>query len=168
MTSFLADATESYYFIIGTNGVYIVTCLLNIIASLKIWKWLTIPYILLEGIRLIGFLVVHVVIMMVFKKQWNLGVLIAGSCAGGFFLLFLGYLWSCSIALFQMINVTSSKEYKKLASAFSSVDEKPPRNLTISSIQLNSKQIDFSGDKMSAMLISDFSEFYRKPPIYQY
>lgn len=145
-----------------------IACLLNIVAALKIWKWLTLPYILYEGFRLVVFFAAHVLLMMVFKKQLNLGVLIAASCFGGFCLLLLGYMWGCSIALFQII--TNSKEYQRLNTVNSPVTVKLQKNVTISSINLNRNLlVDKNDEKLiSTMLVSDFSEFYQKPPIYQY
>ena len=152
------------------NACFISACLLDIIAALKVWRWLTIPYILLEGCRLCAVLSAHIITMMIYKKQLNLGVLIAASCIGGFFILFLAYMWSCSIALFQVVGFTNSKEYKKmmaLNAAQPMKSEKFQKNISVSSIQVNNfkkSPIGSKNDKLNGIFISDFSEFYRKPP----
>lgn len=50
--------------------------------------------------------------MMVWKKQLNLGLLIALTVVGGFLILYLFYLMFCSVALFQIISIVNTKEYK--------------------------------------------------------
>lgn len=139
-----------------------IACVLNVIAALKILRWLTVPYICLEFIRLCFLFAGHVLLMMIFKKQLNLGVLISACSAGGFFILFLGYMWSCSIALFQIIGVVNSKEYQKIFSTRSSAPEKNfAKNITVSSM-VNNKQLEAEG-KLAGIFASDFSEFYRRP-----
>lgn len=96
------------------------------------------PFILLELARLIFMLAVFCVTMIMIKKAINLGLLITISCIGTFALckfrfikqnssyfnrftpfssissVFLGYLWSCVVSLFQIINVVHSSGYRGL------------------------------------------------------
>lgn len=146
-----------------------IACIINAMAALKIWRWLTVPYILLDFVRLCALLACHIVLMMIYKKQINLGVLIGASSAGGFIILFMGYMWSCSIALFQIVGVVQSKKYQKFISLGSPAPEKTQRNVTISSIKIpniikppimDSKNDSFA---VNGMFASDFSEYYRKP-----
>lgn len=97
---------------------------------------------------------------MIFKKRLNLGVLIVVCSAGGFVILFMGYMWSCSIALFQIVGVINSKEYQKVASMSSAAPEKFQKKLPINSI--TSKQMEAEG-MHAGIFASDFSEFYRRP-----
>lgn len=50
----------------------------------KLLKWLLIPYITLEFIRLVILSVLHIVGMMVLKNSINLGTLIGVTVFGGF------------------------------------------------------------------------------------
>lgn len=166
-TSTFADTKEFCLATISFNGGFIVVCLLDIVAALRVWRWLSVPYIVFDAVRLAGLVACHVIVMMIFKKKLNLGVLIAASCAGGFFILFLAYMWGCSIALFQMVGVVNSKEYKKMSSLGSPLPEKLQRNITISSIVSNIKplQQNISQEKLIAegeIFASDFSEYYRR------
>lgn len=163
MSPFYVDTNEFRLAVLSFNCAFMITCVLNVLATLKIWRWLTVPYILMDLIRLCVILACHIILMMIFKKQLNLGVLIAACSIGGFFILFLGYMWSCSIALFQIIGIVNSKEYQKLASLGSPAPPKLQRNMTISSIKTSAKTLirDFKSDK-HGMFASDFSEFNRK------
>ena len=148
-------------------GCYLIASVMNIVAAVKIWKWLTVPYILIEFIRLCAFMACHVLLMMIFKKQLNLGVLITACSAGGFVLLYLAYMWSCSIALFQIISVVNSKEYQKILSMGSPAPENLSRkNFIVSSIP-NSKQLE-AERKHAGIFASDFSEFNRRPQNFRF
>lgn len=156
---FFADSEEYYLFMLIFNGSCAVACLLNVLAALKTWRWLSVPYILLIGVRLAGALAIYVLGMMVYKKQWNLGVLIAACCGGGFVFLYLGYMWACSIAMFQIIGIVRSPDYQKSILLGSPA---PPlqRNVTVASLQI--KNLDL--DDENHMFIRDFSQFNRQPP----
>lgn len=164
----ISDTEEFRLASLGFCACFLFACLLNIVAALKIWRWLSVPYILMDSIRLSALLACHVILMMIFKKQLNLGVLIAACSFGGFFLLFLAYMWSCSIALFQMIGVVNSKAYQKIVSLGSPVPEKIYRNITISSISSSIKPLmsDRKNEKtvMDGIFASDFSEYYLRQP----
>ncbi|EAT39535.1 AAEL008665-PA [Aedes aegypti] len=65
-------------------GLHLLSCILMILGALKVQKWLLLPFIILELIRLCILSLIHVIGMMVIKKQLNLGDLIAITIAGGF------------------------------------------------------------------------------------
>lgn len=150
-------------------GSFVIACLLSIIAALKIWRWLLVPYIALDFVRLCFFFAAHVILMMIFKKQLNLGVLILACSFGGFFILLLGYAWNCSVALFQIIGIVNSPSYQKILSLGSPPPSKQqPRNVVlISTITGNTKPTanDLKMDKAAeaGMFASDFSEYYQRP-----
>lgn len=94
-------------------GSCLIACVLNIIAALTKYRWLTVPYILLRFFEISVILSIHITYMMLMKKDWNLGILIFACCLGGFGILFMFYLWAVSVAMFQMIGVVNSKEYQE-------------------------------------------------------
>lgn len=153
-------------------ATFVVACLLNIVAALMVWRWLLVPYIVLDFFRLCGFLAAHIVIMMIFKKQLNLGILIVSCSFGGFFILLLGYMWNCSVALFQIIGIVKSTSYRKIVSLGSPAPPKPLRNVIISTITTNSKPNanDLKMDKAAeaGMFASDFSEYYQRPSNFKF
>lgn len=100
---------------------------------------------------------------MVFKKQLNLGVLIAACSVSGFIILYLVYMWACSVALFQIVGIVNSKSYKKMSATNSPKPEKFHRNITISSLASNVKLPKPRTPPDAGMFASDFSEYYRKP-----
>lgn len=163
---FFTDTKEFRLIALGFSGGFIIACILNIIAALKIWRWLTLPYILMDFVRLSGLFACHVMLMMIFKKKINLGILIAASSIGGFFILFLCYMWGCSIAFYQMVGVVNSKEYQKLVSLGSPMMEKKLKNMTISTVASSIKPM--KGDlpdykhAVAGIFASDFSGFNRK------
>lgn len=148
--------------IIAFSGSLMVACVLNTIAAIKIWRWFTLPFIILNFIDLCILFTCHVFLMMIFKKQLNLGVLIAVCSVGGFFILYLAYMWSCSIALFQIIGVVNSKEYQKILSMGSPAPEKSQKNFTVSSI-VSSKQLEAEGLLHARIFSKEFSNMYRRP-----
>ena len=161
--TYFTDTSEFRFATIAFNGLFVISCLLAIVAALKIWKWLLIPYIILDLIRLCCLLSCHIVVMMIYKKQINLGVLIALSSAGGFFLLYLGYMWCCSISLFQMIGVINSKSYQKLLSNVSKVSEKNLKNNSnVSYITPGVQKTQYTKTPIAGVFASDFSEYYKR------
>lgn len=97
--------------------------------------------------------------MILQKKEWNLGVLIAACCVGGFILLFLLYLWAVTTSMFQMIGVVSSKEYQERLIQENLVNrQKVKKNSQVVAV---SQATDF-GYPPNEMLSRDFSELYRK------
>jgi len=164
MKYFLSDGDEIHLSVLIFHGAFIIACIINILAALRIIKWLLLPYIGLDFVRLTVFFACHVVLTMIYKKQLDLGVLIAVCCLGGFFLLFLFYMWSCSIALFQMISVVSTKKYKGLQFGNSSAATAVK---TVNTISDNVKLKPPMGDRADKIVgggifASDFSGFNRK------
>ena len=86
--------------------------------------------------------------MMVWKKQLNLGLLIALTVVGGFLILYLFYLMFCSVAMFQIISVVNTKEYKLLIRNLSSAN---------SSVQMY-KMPDYSTVTPEKVLVSTISK----------
>ena len=121
-------------------------------------RWLSIPYVLIRFFEIAVFFTIHVTCMVMMKKEWNLGVLIAACCIGGFILLFLLYLWAVTFSMFQMIGVVSNKDYQMRL-----IQETTPNT------QKNFKKSQVSGISQATnfrypneMLSRDFSELYRK------
>lgn len=52
--------------------------------------------------------------MLVIKKGIHLGELIIKCIVGGFILLFLFYLWYCTVSFYIIVGIVKSKKYKKL------------------------------------------------------
>ncbi|CRK90855.1 CLUMA_CG004545, isoform A [Clunio marinus] len=163
-----SNPTEVRLVGLGFSGLLIVASIMNIIASLKIWKWLSIPFIILQFIRLITLLGYHIMLMMILKKQLNLGVLIVACCAGGFLILFLGYLWACSLAFFEIVGIVNSKEYQSLVLPSSSTPAtaKIQRNFNVkktSNIKPFNNNIKNERVVSMGMFLNDFSEFNKRP-----
>lgn len=161
---FLEDTDELRWTALSFSFSFVIACVLNIFAALKIWRWFSVPYILMDFVRLAVLLACHVILMMIFKKQLNLGVLIAACSIGGFFILFLCYMWSCSIAFFQIVGVVSTKDYQRLVSIRSPAPEKNLKNVSISTISSTVSRGDLPDYKhaVAGIFASDFSEYYKK------
>jgi hypothetical protein len=75
-------------------------------------RLMTLPFIIIRLFEIMVIFVFHVNCMLYMKKSWNLGILIAACCTGGFFILFLLYCWGVTVSFFQIIGVVNSKHYK--------------------------------------------------------
>jgi hypothetical protein len=146
-------------FFIGLSSACIVTCLINIVAAVTKFRWLSVPHILLGFLEISIVLTFHVNYMLMMKKKWNLGLLIAASCAGGFFMLLLFYLWGVTVAMFQIIGIVSSKEYQESFARISQpeVVVKKPNTRNIATIAR-----EIYHDQEQEMLARDFYGVYRK------
>jgi len=94
------------------------------------------------------------------KKNWNLGVLIAACCAGGFLILLLLYLWGVSFAMFQMIGVVNSKKYRAMIAKSKEpiiVVKKPLKNQEVATITDN-----YYDRHEARMVTSDFYGVHKK------
>lgn len=99
----------------------------------QVWKWVLWPYILLELIRILIILVILIVGLVILKDKIDLGLVIAITIAYGFtlckktfcfchrhpvvhiiFTVFLLYMWTCVISLYQIINIINTQNYKSL------------------------------------------------------
>ncbi|XP_055644246.1 uncharacterized protein LOC129780233 [Toxorhynchites rutilus septentrionalis] len=105
---------ESYLVFVVFLGVHILCCVLVIAGALKIQKYMLLPFILVDFIRLCILTLTHIIAMLVIKKMINLGDLIALTITGGFGLLLLFYSWACVVALFQIIGIVKSEKYRSL------------------------------------------------------
>ncbi|TDG40382.1 hypothetical protein AWZ03_013196 [Drosophila navojoa] len=77
-------------------------------------KWLLLPLAFMELVYFLGITISHIVLMIVLKKQINLGLLIVLTLVGSFYCLFAGYNCVTCIALFQIINLVRSNKYRQL------------------------------------------------------
>lgn len=100
----------------------------------KLHKWLVIPLALFEFGYFLGITIAHIVLMIMLKKQINLGLLIVFTLVGSFYcrkwklkllvhneILFTAYLtvfagYNCvtCIAMFQIISLIKSPKYRQL------------------------------------------------------
>lgn len=101
-------------FMVAWAVLYIIGCGLAIFGALKLKKWLLLPFIIAEFVRVIIHFALHITLMIILKKKLNLGLLIAVTLAGGFLILYLGYNWATSVALFQIIELVHTERYRKL------------------------------------------------------
>lgn len=149
----LSVADEFWITIVGIYATCIVACIINIFAALTKKRFLTIPFILLRFLEIAFYFTFHVNYMLYMKKSWNLGVLIAACCAGGFIILFLLYMWGVTISMYQIIGVVNSKQYKAMleVNRREIAVVKKPRYQEVASI---APKIDYGGG--SKMLTSDF------------
>jgi membrane protein implicated in regulation of membrane protease activity len=83
-------------------------------------RWYSVPIILVGLIEILIAFLIHVTVMLIMKKSWNLGILIAACCVGGFALLYLFYLWAVSIAMFQIFGIVKTKQYQQMIKRASS------------------------------------------------
>ncbi|KAG5681202.1 hypothetical protein PVAND_010659 [Polypedilum vanderplanki] len=152
--------SEFRWFYIVFSSSCIIACIINILASLTKFRWLSIPYIILGFIHIAIVLTVHVNYMLMMKKEWNLGILIAASCAGGFFILLLLYLWGVTVAMFQIIGIVNSKEYQESLARFSQPVTERVKNPKIRNIATIATEIYH--EQNQEMLARDFYGVYKK------
>ncbi|XP_036322611.1 uncharacterized protein LOC118736679 [Rhagoletis pomonella] len=95
-------------------AVHIIWCILAIFGALKLKKWFLLPFMISEFIRVMQACATHIILMIILKKKLNLGILIALTLLGGFLILYLGYNWATSVALFQIIELVHTARYRKL------------------------------------------------------
>ncbi|XP_058124260.1 uncharacterized protein LOC131282119 [Anopheles ziemanni] len=100
-----------YAAIMSCMGLYLPCCGAMMAGAYFMKRYLLVPYILVELLRLVCITLTHVIGMIVIKKSINVGYLIAFTIAGGFALLLLFYLWACVVALMQILKIVRSPEY---------------------------------------------------------
>ncbi|KAM8717492.1 hypothetical protein ACLKA7_004221 [Drosophila subpalustris] len=93
---------------------HIASALLGIFGALRLHKWLVIPLALFELVYFLGITIAHIVLMIMLKKQINLGLLIILTLVGSFYCLFAGYNCVTCIAMFQIICLVKSPKYRQL------------------------------------------------------
>ncbi|XP_023175057.2 uncharacterized protein LOC111602289 [Drosophila hydei] len=94
--------------------VRIACAILGIVGAWRLHKWLLLPLAFLEFVYFLSITISHIVLMIVLKKQINLGLLIVLTLVGSFYCLFAGYNCVTCIALFQIINLVRSNKYRQL------------------------------------------------------
>ncbi|XP_055595737.1 uncharacterized protein LOC129746205 isoform X2 [Uranotaenia lowii] len=131
-------------------GANVVCAVVMIVGAYKIQKYLLLPFIVVDFVRLSLITMVHVIAMMVIKKSINLGDLIAITIAGGFGLLFFFYLWACVLALYQIIGIVNTKKYRDLFGNDATKPEvkssalEPSQNSYVATISTPGKNSEFS------------------------
>ncbi|XP_066995900.2 uncharacterized protein [Anabrus simplex] len=86
------------------TAFHMVSCLLLSLGAYKCKLIFMYPFMALEMIRLLFLSVFFVFTMMLIKQNiYNLGLLIGCSVAGGFLILFLFYLWFCTLSMCQIV-----------------------------------------------------------------
>ncbi|XP_050085442.1 uncharacterized protein LOC126571171 isoform X1 [Anopheles aquasalis] len=101
----------SFVIIMSTMGLYLPCCVAMMAGAFYMKRYLLVPFIVVELVRLVTLTLTHVIGMIVIKKSINVGYLIALTISGGFSLLLLFYLWACVVALFQVLKIVRSPEY---------------------------------------------------------
>ncbi|XP_037052459.1 uncharacterized protein LOC119085993 [Bradysia coprophila] len=115
LLTYLRKDAETFMLIATTIiGIYLAACLLIIIGAYKIWKWLLWPYIFLELFRILIILALLIVGLVILKDKIDLGLVIGITIGYGFALLFLFYMWTCVISLYQIISIIHTQNYKSL------------------------------------------------------
>ncbi|GAB0099401.1 hypothetical protein DMENIID0001_152570 [Sergentomyia squamirostris] len=99
---------------IGLISLHLISCVVLIFGALRLMRLLLLPFMILNKGKTLFFLVIHIIAMISLKKQLPLGELILTTCAGGFYILFLLYMWSTSVALYQQIGLINSEKYRLL------------------------------------------------------
>ncbi|KAH8403268.1 hypothetical protein KR222_009333 [Zaprionus bogoriensis] len=93
---------------------HVAAAILGVYGSIKLYKWLVIPLALFEFAYFLGITISHIVLMIMLKKQINLGLLIVLTLVGSFYCLFAGYNCVTCIAMFQIICLVRSSKYRQL------------------------------------------------------
>ncbi|XP_058820298.1 uncharacterized protein LOC131682657 isoform X2 [Topomyia yanbarensis] len=109
-----AGSDEIFLALTTFLGIHMLCCILMIIGALKMFRYLLIPFIIMDFIKLCMLTLIHIVTMMVVKQDVSLGDLIALTIIGGFILLLLFYLWACVVALFQIFGIVKTEKYRAL------------------------------------------------------
>ncbi|XP_055541678.1 uncharacterized protein LOC129727662 [Wyeomyia smithii] len=108
------NSSEVFQVITIYLGLHIAGTLIMIMGALKLQRYLLMPFVLLDFVKLCILTTAHIVSMMVIKKHLNLGELITLTISGGFFLLLLFYLWACVVALYQIIVIVKTDKYQAI------------------------------------------------------
>ncbi|XP_049548383.1 uncharacterized protein LOC125959600 [Anopheles darlingi] len=79
----------SYVIIMSTMGLYLPCCAAMMAGAFYMKRYLLVPFIVVELVRLITLTLTHVIGMIVIKKSINVGYLIAFTISGGFSLQYI-------------------------------------------------------------------------------
>lgn len=166
------ESDQIWMALVAFNAAYLVFCVLNLLAAIKKFFILALPYIIVETVRILYALGGHIMLMMVLKKQLNLGILIAYTVAGGFLLGLLFYMLGCSIALVQILFIVRRPKYNSMLLAQNLGGEQPVLNYKMPENKLTPEKNAIKGKPSMEppvvnknekdIFASDFSEYGNK------
>ncbi|XP_017048904.1 uncharacterized protein LOC108093396 [Drosophila ficusphila] len=93
---------------------HIGAAVLSIYGAMKLQKWYVLSLAFFEFALFVFITILHIVLMIMLKKQINLGLLIILTLMGCFFILFVGYNAVTCVAMFQIIGLVNSARYREL------------------------------------------------------
>ncbi|KAH8282277.1 hypothetical protein KR054_006540 [Drosophila jambulina] len=93
---------------------HMAAAVMSIWGALKLQKWFLLPLAFFEFLYFINITILHIVLMIMLKKQINLGFLIILTLVGCFYILFVGYNAFTCVAMFQIISLVKSSRYREL------------------------------------------------------
>ncbi|KAH8255426.1 hypothetical protein KR038_002893 [Drosophila bunnanda] len=93
---------------------HIAVAIMSIWGALKLQKWFLLPLAFFEFVYFINITILHIVLMIMLKKQINLGLLIILTLVGCFYIFFMGYNAFTCVAMFQIIGLVKSSRYREL------------------------------------------------------
>ncbi|XP_039502320.2 uncharacterized protein LOC120458655 [Drosophila santomea] len=94
--------------------VHVLAGILSIYGAIKLRKWFLLPLAFCEFVYFIQITFLHIILMIMLKKQINLGFLIILTLLGCFYILFVGYNACACVAMFQIIGLVKSDRYREL------------------------------------------------------
>ncbi|KAI8038244.1 uncharacterized protein LOC128253161 [Drosophila gunungcola] len=113
--SWSEDSPESFNAVFQIISFsHIAAAMLCIWGSIKLQKWFVLPLAFFEFLYFINITALHIVLMIMLKKQINLGFLIILTLMGCFYILFVGYNAITCVAMFQIISLVRSPRYRDL------------------------------------------------------
>ncbi|KAH8353181.1 hypothetical protein KR084_009439 [Drosophila pseudotakahashii] len=108
-------APESFTAVVQvTSFANMGAAILSIWGALKLKKWLVLPLAAFEFAYFINITFLHIVLMIMLKKQINLGFLIILTLLGCFYIFFVGYNGITCVAMYQIIGLVKSARYREL------------------------------------------------------
>ncbi|XP_017062988.2 uncharacterized protein LOC108102487 [Drosophila eugracilis] len=109
------DSPESFSAVVQIMSfAHIGAAILSIWGAVKLRKWFVVPLGVFEFFYFINITFLHIVLMIMLKKQINLGLLIILTLMGCFYILFVGYNACTCVAMFQIITLVKSERYREL------------------------------------------------------
>ncbi|XP_017020820.1 uncharacterized protein [Drosophila kikkawai] len=93
---------------------HMAAAVMSIWGALKLQKWFLLPLAFFEFVYFINITILHIVLMIMLKKQINLGFLIILTLVGCFYIFFVGYNAFTCVAMFQIIRLVKSSRYREL------------------------------------------------------
>ncbi|KAH8249279.1 hypothetical protein KR032_008008 [Drosophila birchii] len=110
--------------------LHMAVAVMSIWGALKLQKWFLLPLAFFEFVYFVNITILHIVLMIMLKKQIKLSLLIVLTLAGCFYILFVGYNAFTCVAMFQIITLVKSSRYRELYGddPFHPLAMKPSRN----------------------------------------